>query len=126
MKDDDPHFTYNVLMQRLRTARSPAHRAACLDSLRESPRAINLITIADTDLICEQLQAPNRNVRLAAIRLTGEMPSDEQVVTGASATSGRIRWQRIERTGASGDGQGRWRNMSEAIARSDSLCSSRF
>ena len=81
MKDDDPHFTYDVLMQRLRTARSPTHRAACLDSLRESPRAINLITIADTDFICEQLQAPSRNVRIAAIRLTGEMPSDEQIVT---------------------------------------------
>ena len=57
MKDDDPHFAYNVLMQHLRTAGSPTHEAACLDSLRESPRAINLITIADTDLICEQLQA---------------------------------------------------------------------
>ena len=81
MRDDDPHFTYDVLMQRLRTARSSTQRAACLDSLRESPRAINLITIADTDLICEQLQAPSRNVRIAAIRLTGEMPSDEQIVT---------------------------------------------
>ena len=81
MRDDDPHFIYDVLMRRLRTARSPAHRAACLDSLRESPRAINLITIADTDLICRQLQASNRNVRIAAIRLTGEMPSDEQIVT---------------------------------------------
>ena len=81
IKDDDPHFAYDVLMKRLRTARSPVHIAACLDSLRESPRAINLITIADTDCICEQLQAPSRNVRMAAIRLTGEMPSDEQVVT---------------------------------------------
>ena len=68
-------------MKRLRTAQSPTHKAACLDSLRESPRAINLITIADTDLICEQLQAANRNVRIAAIRLMGEMPSDEQIVT---------------------------------------------
>ena len=81
MKDDDPHFTYRVLMQCLRMARSPAQTAACLDSLRESPRAINLITIADTDFICGQLQAASRNVRMAAIRLTGEMPSDEQVVT---------------------------------------------
>ena len=81
MKDDDPHFTYDVLMKRLRTARSPTQRAACLDSIRESPRAINLITIADTDLICEQLQASSRNVRIAAIRLTGDMPSDEQIVT---------------------------------------------
>ena len=81
MKDDDPQFTYDVLMQRLRTVGPPTHRAACLDSLRESPRAINLITIADTDFICEQLQAPSRNVRMAAIRLMGEMPSDEQIVT---------------------------------------------
>ena len=81
MKDDDPQFTYNVLMRRLRTAGLPTHRAACLDSLRESPRAISLITIADTDFICGQLQAPSRDVRMAAIRLTGEMPSDEQIVT---------------------------------------------
>ena len=81
MRDDDPQFTYDVLMRRLRTARLSTHRAACLDSLRESPRAINLITIADTDFICEQLGAPSREVRMAAIRLTGEMPSDEQIVT---------------------------------------------
>ena len=80
MRDDDPQFTYDVLMRRLRTARLSTHRAACLDSLRESPRAINLITIADTDFICEQLQAPSRDVRMAAIRLTGKMPSDEQIV----------------------------------------------
>ena len=80
MKDDDPQFAYDVLMRRLRTTGLPTHRAACLDSLRESPRAINLITIADTDFICEQLQAPSRDVRMAAIRLTGEMPSDEQIV----------------------------------------------
>ena len=78
---DDPRFTYKVLMQRLRAAKLPAHKAACLDSLRESPRAINLITIADTDVICEQLQDVSRNIRIAAIKLMGEMPSDEQIVT---------------------------------------------
>ena len=81
MMDDDPQFTYDVLMRCLRAAGSPRHRAACLDSLRESPRAVNLITIADTDFICEQLEAASRDVRMAAIRLIGEMPSDEQIVT---------------------------------------------
>ena len=80
MKDDDSHFAYDVLLKGLRTARSPTHMAACLDSLRESPRAINLITIADTDLICGQLRAGSKNVRIATIRLMGDMPSDEQVV----------------------------------------------
>ena len=78
---DDPQFTYKVLMQRLRTAKLPTHKAACLDSIRESPLAINLITIADADVICGQLQDANRNVRIAAIKLTGEIPGDEQIVT---------------------------------------------
>jgi len=57
---DDDEFVYRVLLQRLRETESPRQRAACMDSLRESPGAIALITLADTDLICSQLKADNR------------------------------------------------------------------
>jgi hypothetical protein len=77
---DDPQFVYETLSQMLRTSADARQRAACLDSLRLAPRARSLMTIADTDLVCGMLEAPTRNVRLAAIRLLGEMPDDEQVI----------------------------------------------
>lgn len=77
---DDNQFVYELLMQRLRASSEPRHQSACLDALRECPAAIDLITIADTDLICGLTLAGNRNVRIAAARLLGEMPDDEQVV----------------------------------------------
>jgi hypothetical protein len=77
---DDSQFVYELLIQKLRIAKEPRLQSACLDALRESPAAIDLITIADTDLICSLTAASNRNVRIAAARLLGEMPDDEQVV----------------------------------------------
>jgi len=77
---NDDQFVYQLLLQSLRSMKEPRHRAACLDSLRMSPRALDLITIADTDLICACRKASERNVRIATIRLLGEMPDDEQVV----------------------------------------------
>ena len=77
---DDDSFVHELLMRRLRTATTPAQKGACIDSLRESPSAIGLITIADTDILCAQLSDSSRNVRIAAVRLMGEMPSDEQII----------------------------------------------
>lgn len=77
---DDAQFIYQTLLRGLKVNEEPRHKSACLDSLRTAPRAIDLITIADTDLICNHLQAPQRNVRLAATRLLAEMPDDEQVI----------------------------------------------
>jgi len=77
---DNDQFVYQVLTQRLRSSELPQHKAACLNSLRACRGAIDLITIADTDAICSEVKAENRNVRLAAIELLGEMPDDEQVV----------------------------------------------
>lgn len=76
----DGQFSYDLLMRKMRTADQPRHVAACLDALRDSEGAIDLITIADTDFICKQLSSANRDIRLAAIRLLGDMPDDEQVV----------------------------------------------
>lgn len=88
----DDQYVYQVLTQAIRSPRNARYRAAALDSFRQCQGAMNLITIADTDMICEARQASERNVRLAAIRLLGEMPDDEQVVRNLRAhlDSGRL------------------------------------
>lgn len=73
-------FIHRTLVGKLRSNAPTRHKAAALDSLRQAPGAISLITIADTDLICELLDSPERNLRIATVRLLGEMPDDEQVV----------------------------------------------
>ena len=75
----DPEFVYRTLITCLRTSNVARHRAASMDALRVAPRVIDLMTIADTDLVCSCAQANERNVRIAAIRLLGDMPDDEQV-----------------------------------------------
>lgn len=77
---NDEQFAYQALMQRFRTAELSRHKAACLDSIRGCPGAIDLITIGDTDLICSEMKAQDRNVRVAVLKLLGEMPDDEQVI----------------------------------------------
>lgn len=76
---NDPEFVYRTLITCLRTSTVSRHRAASMDALRVAPRAIDLMTIADTDLVCKCAQANERNVRIAAVRLLGDMPDDEQV-----------------------------------------------
>src|SRR5262249_21732523 len=80
MMRSDPAFVYRVLSRTLKSSTVPRVRAACLDSLRASARARDLVTIADTDAICQCVGSAERNVRLAALRLLGELPDDEQVV----------------------------------------------
>lgn len=77
---NNPSFIYQTLISTLKGSADPRHKAACLDSLRATPQAMNLITIADTDLICSCLFETERNVRISAVRLLGDMPDDEQVV----------------------------------------------
>lgn len=76
---NDPEFVYRTLINCLKSSTVSRHRAASMDALRVAPRAIDLMTIADTDLVCSCAQAGERNVRIAAIRLLGDMPDDEQV-----------------------------------------------
>lgn len=75
-----PATLYNIIIRTLKSAETSRIKSACLDSLRASPRAIDLITIADTDLICQCVDAQERNVQIAALKLLGDMPDDEQVV----------------------------------------------
>lgn len=78
---DDDQFVYQVLIKCLRSSTaSSRHKAACMDSIRVCPGARNQITISDTDIICSMRRAKERNLRIAALKLLGEMPDDEQVV----------------------------------------------
>lgn len=77
---DNDQFSYMLLIKCFRTSDLPRIKAACLDSLRSSSGAIKLITISDTDYICDHLTAEQRSVRIAAIRLLGDLPDDEQVI----------------------------------------------
>jgi HEAT repeat protein len=51
-----------------------------MDSFRAAPEALTLFSIADTDLVCSLVEANEKNIRIAALRLLGELPDDEQVV----------------------------------------------
>lgn len=77
---DDSQFVYQTLSSSLKNSTTSRHIAACLDSLRICTGAMSLITIADTNIICEFRKAKERNIRIAAIKLLGEMPDDEQVI----------------------------------------------
>lgn len=76
----DSAFVYRVLSRTLKSSTVPRVRAASLDALRASARARDLVTIADTEIICQCVSSAERNVRLAALRLLGELPDDEQVI----------------------------------------------
>ncbi len=88
---NDPEFVYRTLINCLRTSQVSRHKAASMGALRVAPRAIDLMTIADTDLICGCAQGGERNVRLAAIRLLGDMPDDEQVQVTLLAALAELR-----------------------------------
>lgn len=77
---NDPAFVYRVLSRTLKVSPHSRVRAACLDSLRASARARDLVTIADTGVICQCVTSDGRNVRIAALRLLGDLPDDEQVI----------------------------------------------
>lgn len=79
--NSDSQYVYRLLSRTLRSTDLPRLRAASMDSFRGCPAALDLITIADTDIICALLDAGERNVRLAAIKLLGDLPDDEKVIT---------------------------------------------
>jgi predicted MPP superfamily phosphohydrolase len=77
---NDARYIHRTLSRLLRTETMPRIQGAILDSFRGVSGAVDLITIADTDLVCGKLKARERNVRLAAIKLLGELPDDEKVI----------------------------------------------
>jgi hypothetical protein len=76
----DGQFAHDLLIQKLTSTESSRLKAASLQSLSACSDAIPLVTIADTDLICKLLQHDERNVRIAAVMVLGQLPDDEQVV----------------------------------------------
>lgn len=74
-------FVYRTLVEGLKNETASFLKTEYMNAIRVSTEAIALITIADTDYICSMLGDAERNVRIGAIKLLGEMPDDEQVVT---------------------------------------------
>jgi hypothetical protein len=79
--NNDARYVHRLLSRTMRTTDSARLKAAAMDSFRGCPSALDLITLADTDQICVLLTAGERNVRLAAIKLLGDLPDDEKVIT---------------------------------------------
>jgi HEAT repeat protein len=77
---NDASYVHRTLSRVLRNAENGRLRAACMDSFRAAPEALTLFSIADTDLVCSLVDEKEKNVRIAALRLLGELPDDEQVV----------------------------------------------
>ena len=96
LADSDPNFVHRILSKLLRSETTSSMVAAILDCFRKAEGAIDLVTIADTDIVCDLLRAKERNVRIAAIKLLGELPDDEKILqslsgllTSLATTSGR-------------------------------------
>ena len=75
----DALFVYKMLIHPLRVDCVARHKAAAMDALRIVPRSLALLTFADTDTVCRLSSDKERNVRIAAYRLLGEMPDDEKI-----------------------------------------------
>jgi hypothetical protein len=71
---------YEFLIRHLRNAATARIKASCLTSLAESSKVLELVTLADTDMVCSCTQERSRDVRVAALKVLGEMPDDEQVI----------------------------------------------
>jgi hypothetical protein len=81
MMKAEASYVHRLLSRALRTVDTPRMKAACMDAFRAAPEAITLVNIADTDFICTLVEAKERNIRISAIKLLGELPDDEQVVS---------------------------------------------
>nr|WP_315481932.1 metallophosphoesterase [uncultured Undibacterium sp.] len=74
-------YVHRFLSRALRSVEAARLRSACLDAFRAAPEALSLVNIADTDFICTLVAEKERNLRIAAIKLLGDLPDDEQVVS---------------------------------------------
>ena len=79
--DFDSKQSHKLLMDTLRGSENHLIARSCLDSLRKKDGALDLITLAETDYICELVRSKYRDVRIGAIKVLGMLPNDEQVVS---------------------------------------------
>ena len=77
---DDKHV-HKLLVQTLQEHPEHSVKKACLDSLRLRRSALDLITLAETDYICGLVWKSHHDVRIAALRVLGMLPNDEQVIS---------------------------------------------
>ena len=78
--DMDDRQVYAQLMATLRRDMGHEVARACLDSLRAREGALDLVTLADTDLICRMVESKHRDVRIGAVKVLAMLPNDEQVI----------------------------------------------
>ena len=73
-------FVYRLIFSTLRSNTEHRIRAACLQVLRQSPDSLALVTLADADFVSSLLETDAHDVRIEAIRVLEEFPSDDQVI----------------------------------------------
>ena len=78
--DMDDKQVYAQLMAILRRDIGHGLARACLDSLRTREGALDLVTLADTDLICRMVESKHRDVRIGTVKVLAMLPNDEQVI----------------------------------------------
>ena len=78
--DMDDKQMYTQLMATLRRDIRHGVVRACLDSIRAREGALDLVTLADTDLICSMVNSEHRDVRIGAVKVLAMLPNDEQVI----------------------------------------------
>ena len=78
--DMDDRQVYAQLMATLRRNIGHEVAKACLDSLRAREGVLDLVTLADTDLICRMADSEHRDARIGAVKVLAMLPNDEQVI----------------------------------------------
>ena len=81
LADVDDGEVHKLLMNTMREHSDHFVKRACLDSLRLRRSALELVTLAETDYICGLVKSQYRDVRIAALRILGMLPNDEQVIS---------------------------------------------
>ncbi|MEW8202138.1 MAG: metallophosphoesterase [Candidatus Thiodiazotropha endolucinida] len=74
-------FVYQKIITNLKKHTEHRIISACLQALRQSPKSLSLVTIADVDYIISLLDFKHRDVRIEAIRTLELLPSDDQIIT---------------------------------------------
>ena len=80
LSDLDHKRVYSALIQTIHRDLGHAAVRACLDAFRMREGALELITLAETDFICSLAFGRNRDIRIGAVRVLGDLPYDELVV----------------------------------------------
>ena len=78
--ENDGRFVHSQIMSVLSDSTDHRQKVTCLQALRNSDDALDLVTLSDADYVCSLLANNERDVRIEAARVLGVFPSDEQVI----------------------------------------------